>query len=154
MLAKVRTCLWFDGDGEDAAKFYVSLLPNSEITTTFRPNPDAPPVLVEFRLAGTPYQALNGGPHFKHSEAASISVITQDQEESDRLWDALTSDGGQESMCGWLKDRFGVSWQIVPEPVTQMISSPDTEAAGRAMQTLLEMKRLNIAEIQAAFEGK
>ena len=154
MLAKVRTCLWFDGQGEDAAKFYVSLLPNSELVSMFRPSPEAPPLVIDFTLAGTPYQALNGGPHFKHTEAASISVTTQDQEETDRLWDALTREGGEESMCGWLKDKFGVSWQLVPEPLMQMLSSSDRDAAGRAMQAMLKMRRLDVAELRAAFEGK
>ena len=113
--AKVRTCLWFDGRGREAAEFYVSLLPDSAIEAPYRPAPDAPPLVVEFTLAGTPYMILNGGPQYPHTPTASISVPTRDQEETDRLWAALTADGGRESRCGWLVDRYGVSWQIVPE---------------------------------------
>ena len=104
--AKVRTCLWFDGNGEEAAQFYVSLLPDSLIENVVHPKPDQPPLVVEFKLAGAPMMILNGGPQFTHSEAASISVLTKDQAETDRLWDALTAGGGTQSMCGWLKDRY------------------------------------------------
>jgi predicted 3-demethylubiquinone-9 3-methyltransferase (glyoxalase superfamily) len=152
MDAKVRTCLWFDRVGEDAAKLYVSLIPGSGIESVFRPDPDGPPLIVEFNLGGTPYQALNGGPHFKHSEAASISVTTTDQAETDRLWEALIADGGSESQCGWLKDRFGLSWQIVPEALPRLLSSPDRAAAERAMQAMLAMRKIDIAAIEAAYE--
>ncbi len=111
--ASVRTCLWFDGQGEVAARFYVSLLPGSAIEGVHRPAPDGPALIVEFSLAGAPYMVLNGGPKYTHTPAASISVSTDDQETTDRLWAALTADGGRESRCGWLVDRFGVSWQIV-----------------------------------------
>lgn len=154
MNAKVRTCLWFEANGEEAAKFYVSLLPDSAIERTFSPEPDGPPLVVDFTLAGTPYQILNGGPHFKLSEAASISVLTRDQAETDRLWKTLTADGGEESMCGWLKDRFGVSWQIVPEAVPELISHSDKPAAKRAMDALMQMRKIDVAAIEAAFNGK
>jgi predicted 3-demethylubiquinone-9 3-methyltransferase (glyoxalase superfamily) len=154
MSAKVRTCLWFDGDGEEAARFYVSLLPDSEVESLYRPTADAPPLVVDFRLAGTPYQALNGGPQFPHSEAASISVLTENQAETDRLWAALTADGGSESRCGWLNDRFGVSWQIVPEAVPRLLGADDREAAGRAFQALMGMVKIDIAVLQAAFDGR
>jgi len=151
MSAKVRTCLWFDGRAEEAAAYYVSLLPGSAVQDVFRPAPDGPALVVDFSLAGTPYQALNGGPQFTFTEAASISVLTRDQAETDRLWDALVDGGGEESMCGWCKDRYGLSWQIVPEPVTRMLSDSDAEAAGRAMQALMSMRRIDIAAIEAAF---
>lgn len=153
MTAKVRTCLWFDGQAEEAAQLYVSLLPDSSIESTFRPQKDGPALILNFSLCGTPYQALNGGPQFKHSEAASISVVTKDQEETDRLWNALTADGGAESMCGWLKDRFGVSWQIVPEALPRFLTDPDREAADRAMKAMMGMRRLDIAALEAAFRG-
>ncbi len=151
--AKVRTCLWFDGGGQEAAEFYVSLLPDSAIDAISRPNPDVPALVVEFTLAGAPYMILNGGPHYALTPAASISVRTRDQEETDRLWEALTADGGRESQCGWLVDRFGVSWQIVPEALVRMINAEDREAAARAQAVMLEMRKLDIAALEAAFRG-
>lgn len=153
MKAKVRTCLWFDGNGEEAAEYYVSLLPGSAVEAVFRPEPDGPALVVDFSLAGSPYQALNGGPQFPFTEAASISVLTRDQAETDRLWNALVDGGGAESMCGWCKDRYGLSWQIVPEPVTRMLSDTDTAAAGRAMEAVMQMRRIDIAAVDAAFEN-
>lgn len=151
---KVRTCLWFDDQGEDAAKFYVSLLPDSRIETVSRPDPHAPALVVEFTLAGTPYMILNGGPHFVFTPAASISVLTKDQAETDRLWVALTADGGEASMCGWLKDRFGVSWQIVPEAVPRMMMADDKAAVQRAHAAMMAMGKLDIAALEAAFAGQ
>ena len=151
--AKVRTCLWFDGGGQEAAEFYVSLLPHSAIDAISRPNPDVPALVVEFTLAGAPYMILNGGPHYALTPAASISVLTRDQEETDSLWAALTADGGRESQCGWLVDRFGVSWQIVPEALVRMINAEDREAAARAQSAMLEMRKLDIAALEAAFRG-
>lgn len=150
--AKVRTCLWFDGNGEEAADFYVSLLPESKIESIFRPDPSAPALVVEFSLAGTPYMTLNGGPHFSHTPAASISVLTGDQDETDRLWSALTADGGAESQCGWLVDRFGVSWQVVPERLVALINAEDRVAAARAQAAMMEMRKIDIAALEAAFE--
>jgi predicted 3-demethylubiquinone-9 3-methyltransferase (glyoxalase superfamily) len=150
---KVATCLWFDGDAEAAARFYVSLLPDSRITNVARPDPDGPALLVEFTLAGAPYQALNGGPRYRLNEAASISVATRDQEETDRLWAALTADGGCESRCGWLKDRFGASWQVVPEALPRLLGSADRAAAERVWQAVLTMSRIDIAALEAAHRG-
>ena len=150
---KVSTCLWFDGDAEEAARFYTSLIPDSRITSIARLAPDGPALMVGFTLGGTPFQALNGGPQYQFSEAASISVSTRDQEETDRLWSALTADGGSESQCAWLKDRFGLSWQIVPEALPRLLSSPDRAAAGRAMQAMLGMRKIDIAALEAAFRG-
>lgn len=151
--AKVRTCLWFDKDGEDAARFYVSVLPDSRIEKTYRPDPNGPPLIVEFTLAGAPYMVLNGGPHFTHSPAASISVLTADQAETDALWSALVAGGGQESQCGWLIDRFGVSWQIIPEALPRMMSSGDAAAAKRAHTAMMGMKKLDVATLEAAYSG-
>lgn len=152
--AKVRTCLWFDDQAEDAARFYVSLLPDSRVENVVRTDPHAPALVVEFTLAGTPFMTLNGGPQFTHSEAASISVLTKDQDETDLLWNALVAGGGGEGRCGWLKDRFGVSWQIVPEHVPRALASSDRAAADRAMQAMLAMRKIDIAAIEAVFSGK
>jgi predicted 3-demethylubiquinone-9 3-methyltransferase (glyoxalase superfamily) len=151
MTAKISTCLWFDGAGEEAAKLYTSLIPGSKINSAFRPSPSGPALVVDFELDGVPYQALNGGPQYTHSAAASIVVHTENQEETDRLWDALTADGGEESMCGWLKDRFGVSWQIVPDALLAALSGADREGAQRAMGAMMTMKKINIAAIEAAY---
>lgn len=151
---KVRTCLWFHEGGEEAARFYVSLLPGSGLGAILRPEPDGPALMVEFTLAGTPYQILNGGPHFTLTEAASICVTTGDQAETDRLWAALLEGGGTESRCGWLKDRFGLSWQIVPRQLTEMLTAPDRAAAGRAMAAMMSMVKIDIAALDAAFAGR
>lgn len=151
--AKVRTCLWFDGNGEEAARFYVTLLPGSAVENVVRPSADGPALVVEFTIAGAPYMVLNGGPQYKHSEAASISVLAKDQTEIDRLWDALVAGGGAEGRCGWLKDRFGVSWQIVPQALPLALMSPDREAAGRAMAAMMTMSKIDIAAIEKAFRG-
>ncbi len=152
-MAKVRTSLWFDGAAEAAANFYVSLLPGSELEAVHRVA-GGNVAVVEFTLAGTPYQAFDGGPQFPFTEAASISVLTADQAETDRLWGALIADGGTESMCGWLKDRWGLSWQIMPEPATKLLANPDRAAAARAMNALMTMRCIDIARIEAAFAGK
>lgn len=152
--AKVRTCLWFDSDAEEAVNFYVSLIPSSRVENVFPPDPDGPPLVVNFTLGGTPYLALNGGPRFEHSEAASICVMTQDQEETDRLWAALTAGGGHEGQCAWLKDRYGLSWQIVPEALPRLLSDPDREAAGRVMQAMMSMRKIEISQLEAAYRGQ
>ena len=156
-MAKNTICLWYDKDAEAAATFYAATFPDTKITGISRAPTDYPgggkagdALTVEFILMGVPCIGLNGGPHFKLSEAASISVMTGDQDETDRLWAALTADGGQESMCGWLKDRFGLSWQIVPADLPKYIAHPDPVAAGRAMKAMLQMKKLDIAALAAA----
>ncbi len=151
--AKVRTCLWFDDQGEEAAEFYVSLLPGSFIETVSRPNPDGPALVVEFTLAGVPYMTLNGGPHYELTPAASISVLTKDQNETDQLWEMLTQNGGKESQCGWLIDRFGLSWQIVPEILPQFLEADDKEAAQRAHAAMMGMQKIIISDLEAAFRG-
>lgn len=153
-IAKVRTCLMFHGNGEEAAEFYVSLLPDSHIETTSRPDPNGPALVVEFTLAGAPYMMLNGGPPCSHSMAASISVLTKDQAETDELWEALLADGGEESMCGWVTDRFGVSWQIVPKAMPSMLMNDDKAAAMRVQQAMMKMRKLDIAGLERAFAGE
>lgn len=156
MADKVRTCIWMDNQGEAAANFYVSLLPGSRVETVGRypegSEHGAPgsAMVVEFTLAGTPYQILNGGPMFPLSEAVSISVRTQDQAETDRLWAALTAEGGAESQCGWLKDRFGLSWQIVPEPAIALMSGPK---AAKVWPSLMQMRKIDIAALEKAAAG-
>ena len=152
--AKVRTCLWFDSQGEEAAKVYVSLLPDSRIESIRRTGSDGPALIVEFTLAGAPYMALNGGPHYKLTPAVSVSVLTEDQEETDRLWAALLDGGGKEQQCGWLVDRFGLSWQICPEVLPGMLASEDRAAAARVQNAIMKMVKLDIALLQAAFDGE
>ena len=151
---KLRTCLWFDNKGEEAAQFYVSLLPDSHIEKVYRPDPDAPALVVEFTLAGAPYMVLNGGPYYKLNPAASISVLTKDQEETDQLWEALTADGGSPSQCGWLTDKFGLSWQIIPEALPRLVGSDDKAAAQRAHNAMMKMGKIDIAALESAFNGE
>ena len=146
---EIRTCLWFDSGGLEAARFYTSLLPDSVLETEVTDGVE--PLVVAFSLAGVPYSILNGGPHYVLSPAASISVTTESQAETDRLWDALTAQGGQESRCGWLIDRWGVSWQIVPRALLGMLSSENRDAAARAQRAMLEMSKIDIAALQSAF---
>ncbi len=143
----VRTCLWFDGNGQEAAEFYVSQISGSTVEVVSGP-------VVELSLAGTPYMFLNGGPRYKLSPAASIAVSTGDQAETDRLWDVLLQGGGEESMCGWLVDRFGVSWQIVPDALPRLLGSDDRDGANRAMQAMLQMSKIDIAALESAFRGE
>ncbi|MCA9052755.1 MAG: VOC family protein [Planctomycetaceae bacterium] len=147
--AKVTTCLWFNATALDAATFYTSLFPVSSIDSV-TPGPTGDPLAVSFRLAGTPFLALNGGPAFQLTEAVSLSVNCKDQLEVDLLWATLT-EGGEESRCGWLKDRFGLSWQIVPEVLPQLLSDPHRGAA--VMQTLLQMSKIEIETLQAASDA-
>ncbi len=156
---KVSTCLWFDRDGEEAAEFYVSLLPHSRITHVSRygeagPMPAGTAMTVSFELAGTPFMALNGGPHFEATEACSLVVSCDSQEEIDRLWSSLVADGGRESQCFWLKDRFGVSWQIVPSGMGEWMTAADPLAAARVMSAVMSSVKADIATLQAAYEGK
>ncbi|MBX9458102.1 MAG: VOC family protein [Rhizobium sp.] len=156
---KISTVLWFEKGGLEAARFYTSLIPNSRVVGDYTPpmgdmgQPADEPLVVDFELGGVPYQILNGGPHFKQSEAVSIMVQTEDQAETDRLWNALTADGGQESMCGWLKDRWGLSWQITPSVLLRATSSSDRAAAKRAMDAMMKMRKIDIAAIEAAMRG-
>lgn len=142
----VSVCLWYDGNAEEAARLYTSLFQNSEVTSIS-------PMMVTFTLDGVPFQGLNGGPQFKPSEAASIVVSTKNQEDTDRLWSALTADGGSEGRCAWLKDRFGVSWQIVPEMLPKLLGSSDRQAADRALQAMLKMSKIEIQALESAFSA-
>lgn len=150
---KVRTCLWFDDNALAAAEFYCSLLPNSRIDHVqrypegHRMGEPGTVITVDFTLAGTPYQALNGGPHFAFDEAVSVSVATEDQAETDRLWEALIADGGAESQCGCLKDRFGLSWQIVPKRSVELMYGPK---AAKVWSVLMQMKKIDIAALEVA----
>lgn len=150
---KVRTCLWFHKGGVEAAEFYVSLLPDSRIDGVMDHGVPDDPMVVEYTLAGAPMMHLTAGPHYTLTPAASISVLTKDQAETDRLWNALVANGGQESMCGWLADRYGVSWQIVPERLIELQRVPDKAAATRAREAMLKMRKIDIAAIEAAAKG-
>ncbi len=152
-MSKVRTCLWFDGTAEAAARLYVSLIPGSAIEDTIGADAEGRPLMVNFQLAGVPYQGLNGGDMYKLSPAASIQVITEDQAETDRLWAALIADGGAESRCAWCVDRFGVSWQVVPRQLMATVGGPDPEGARRATQAMLGMSKIDIAALEAAYRG-
>ncbi len=158
-MAAITTCLWFNGQAEEAATFYTSLVPDGRITTVSRygagaPFPEGTALMVEFSLSGQCFQALNGGPQYTHSEAISISIRVKDAAEVDHFWDALVADGGQEGRCGWLKDRFGVSWQVVPEGLGTLLGDPDPGRRGRAMRAMLQMKKLNLAAMRAAADGE
>jgi predicted 3-demethylubiquinone-9 3-methyltransferase (glyoxalase superfamily) len=156
---KITPCLWFDGQAEEAAAFYVSLLPDSRIDRVFCSPVDTPsgpagmPLTVEFTLAGQPYLGLNGGPQYMFTEAVSFQIHCDDQAEVDRLWSALTANGGQEVACGWLKDRWGLSWQIVPVKLTQLLMDPDPDRARRAMQAMMTMIKIDIAALEAAADN-
>jgi predicted 3-demethylubiquinone-9 3-methyltransferase (glyoxalase superfamily) len=156
-MPKITPFLWYDGTAEQAARFYTSLLPNSSVDEVLRSpaeTPSGPPgavLTVSFTLAGSKFTALNGGPQFKFTEAVSFQISTEDQEETDRLWDALVADGGTEGMCGWLKDRWGLSWQIVPKRLGQLLSDPDR--GRRATEAMLKMKKIDIAALERAADG-
>jgi predicted 3-demethylubiquinone-9 3-methyltransferase (glyoxalase superfamily) len=157
-MQKLTPCLWFDTEGEDAAKFYTSVFPNSKIVEVTHygeggPRPAGTVLTVEFELDGQHFTALNGGPEFKFNEAVSFQVYTEDQQETDRYWKAITGNGGEESQCGWCKDRFGLSWQIVPRALQEAFTDPDTAAAKRAMEAMMAMKKIDIATIEAARAG-
>jgi predicted 3-demethylubiquinone-9 3-methyltransferase (glyoxalase superfamily) len=157
-MPKMMTCLWFDDQAEQAAEFYTSVFPHSSITGVFRygpdmPGPDGSVATVTFTLDGHEFLGLNGGPLFRFSEAISFPVLCADQAEVDHYWDTLTADGGEESACGWLKDKFGLSWQIVPQMLVDLQTSGDREASIRATHAMLGMKRLDIAELARAAAG-
>ena len=157
--AKNTICLWYDGDAEDAAQFYAATFPDSSVDAVHRAPGDFPTgkkedvLTVEFTVMGIPCLGLNGGPMFKHNEAFSFQVATTDQAETDRYWNALVDNGGQESACGWCKDKWGISWQITPSVLMKAISDPDRAAAKRAFDAMMEMRRIDIATIEAARRG-
>lgn len=150
-MGPVRTCLWFNGNGAEAARFYTGLIPGSGIEG--RLEDGAEPLIVQFHLAGALYTALNGGDRYAPTPAASIMVTTRDQAETDRLWAALIADGGEESMCGWCTDRFGVSWQVIPEALPRVMSGPDRAGADRAMKAMMSMRKIDVASLEAAYSG-
>ena len=152
---KITTFLWYDNNAEEAANFYVSVFKNSRILATTRysdagPGPKGSVMTVSFELDGQEFTALNGGPHFKFTEAISLVVHCQSQEEVDYLWTKLTEDGGQESQCGWLKDKFGLSWQITPDALLTLIKDADTAKVQRVMQAMMQMKKLDIKKLEQA----
>jgi predicted 3-demethylubiquinone-9 3-methyltransferase (glyoxalase superfamily) len=153
-MQKITPCLWFDTEGEEAAQFYTSLFPNSRIVDVTRygsagPRPEGSVMTVDFELDGQRFIALNGGPQFKFNEAISLEVDCENQEEVDKYWNALTDDG-EEGPCGWLKDKYGVSWQIVPRMLIELISDPDQEKAQRVIAAMLEMQKIEIDELERA----
>jgi 2-polyprenyl-6-hydroxyphenyl methylase/3-demethylubiquinone-9 3-methyltransferase len=157
--AKNTICLWFNGDAEDAARFYAATFPDSAVGTVYRAPGDFPGgkegdvLTVEFTVLGIPCLGLNGGPAFKPSEAFSFQVATADQAETDRYWNAIVGNGGEESACGWCKDKWGLCWQITPVALTQAMADPDPTAAKRVFNAMMEMVKIDIATIEAARRG-
>ena len=156
---RIATCLWFNKNAEEAANYYAATFPDSRVTAVHKSPSDYPSgkagdvLTVEFTVLGQPFVGLNGGPVFTFTEAVSFQVFTDTQEETDRLWNAIVSNGGQESMCSWCKDKFGLSWQIVPRALTAALADPDKAAAKRAMDAMMTMKKIDIAKIEAARRG-
>jgi len=157
--AKNTICLWYDNDAEEAARFYAETFPDSSVDAVHRAPGDFPggkqgdPLTVEFTVLGIPCLGLNGGPTFKQSEAFSFQVATEDQAETDRYWNAIVGNGGEESACGWCKDKWGLSWQITPRALTAAITDPDRAAAKRAFDAMMGMGKIDIAAIEAARRG-
>ncbi|MDQ2782875.1 VOC family protein [Lapillicoccus sp.] len=154
----MTACLWFDTQGEDAATFYCSVFPASRIVGVTNWGPENPEregtaLTVDFELDGQKFVALNGGPQFPFTEAVSFQIPCRDQEEVDYYWTGLQADGGRESDCGWLKDRFGMSWQVVPTRLPELLADPDKERANRAMQAMMRMQKLVIADLEKAADG-
>ena len=159
MIPKNTICLWFDGTALEAATFYAETFPDSAVTAVHRAPGDYPSgkqgdvLTVEFTVLGIPCLGLNGGPMVKHSEAFSFQVATDDQAETDRLWNAIVDNGGQESECGWCKDKWGLSWQITPRVLTEAFNSPDRAVAKRAFDAMMTMRKIDVATIEAAVRG-
>lgn len=159
MVAKNTICLWYDGTAEDAAQFYARTFPDSAVGRIMRAPGDFPSgkqgdvLTVEFTVMGIPCLGLNGGPEFQHNESFSFQVATDDQEETDRLWNAIVSNGGAPSACGWCRDRWGLSWQITPRALTDALTDPDRAAAKRAFDAMMGMGKIDIAAIEAARRG-
>lgn len=154
----IRPCLWFDTQAEEAARFYTSVFPDSRIVGMQRygsagPREEGLVMTVELELDGTRFIALNGGPDFTFNEAVSFEIECADQDEVDRYWDALAAGGGAEGPCGWVKDRYGVSWQVVPKRLNELVADPDRERAQRVVAAMLQMRKLDVAELERAAEG-
>ena len=158
-MAKNTICVWYDKDAEAAARFYAETFPDSAVGAIWRAPGDYPSgkkgdvLVVEFKVAGVSCVGLNGGPQFKHSEAFSFQIATDDQAETDRYWNAIVGNGGQESACGWCKDKWGLSWQITPIALTKAITDPDPAAAKRAFDAMMTMTKIDVAAIKAAPRG-
>ena len=157
-MTDVTPFLWFDGNAEEAVRYYVSVLPDSQVTGISHygpgmPYPEGSVMTVTFTLAGRPFTALNGGPDFPFTEAISLAISAEDQAEVDRLWDALTEGGGKPGPCGWLKDRWGLSWQVVPSGLTELLSDPNPRRSAAAAQAMLSMSKLDIAAMRAAADA-
>ena len=157
MSDKITTCLWFDTQGEEAAEFYCSVIPNSKVLGVERygeagPGPAGTAMTVSFELDGRPFVALNGGPEFTFNEAVSLQISCQDQEEVDYFWNTLV-DGGEESMCCWLKDRYGFSWQVVPSALPELLGDPDPDRAQRAMKAMLSMRKIDVEALRQAADA-
>ena len=158
-MQKITPFLWFDDNAEEAMNLYLSIFKNSHILDVQRygeggPAPAGQLMTATFVLDGQQLMVLNAGPHFKFNEAISLYVDCETQAEVDELWAKLTADGGEESQCGWLKDKFGLSWQIIPRALSEMLGAPDREKANRAMQAMLQMQKIDVAKLKAAFEGE
>ena len=159
MIPKNTICLWFDGTAEEAAHFYAETFPNSHVDAVHRAPGDFPGgkqgsvLTVQFTVCGIPCLGLNGGPQFPHSEAFSFQIATDDQAETDRLWNAIVGNGGQASACGWCKDKWGLSWQITPRALTHAVTDKDPAAARRAFDAMMTMGKIDIAKIEAARRG-
>lgn len=159
MIPKTTICLWYDGAAEEAAHFYAQTFPDSAVHAVHRAPGDYPAgkqgdvLTVDFTVAGVRCMGLNGGPAFQHNEAFSFQIATDDQQETDRLWHAIVGNGGQESECGWCKDRWGVSWQITPRVLTEATTDPDPAVAQRAFAAMMTMRKIDIAAIEAARRG-
>ena len=158
-MAKNTICIWYDKDAEAAARFYAKTFPDSAVSAIHRAPSDYPSgkkgdvLTVEFTVAGVPCLGLNGGPMFKHTEAFSFQIATDDQDETDRYWNAIVGNGGQESECGWCKDKWGLSWQITPVALINAFTDPDRVAAKRAFDAMMTMRKIDIATIEAAHRG-
>jgi len=152
-MKKITPFLWFETQAEEAMNFYVSLFKNSKVKDISR-GADGKAFTVSFELDGQEFMGLNAGPQFKFNEAVSMYVNCEDQAEVDYFWDALTADGGEESMCGWLKDKYGLSWQIVPKQLTELMGDPDPEKSQRVMDAMLKMQKIIVADLQKAYDGK
>lgn len=157
-MPKITPFLWYDTQAEEAANFYISVFPNSKILKVSRygdagPGAKGAAMVVQFELDGKPFFALNGGPHFKFTEAISFTIDCKNQQEVDHYWEKLTAGGGQESMCGWLKDKYGLSWQVTPTILGELMSGPDREKSNRVMEAMLKMKKMDIATLQRAHDG-
>jgi 2-polyprenyl-6-hydroxyphenyl methylase/3-demethylubiquinone-9 3-methyltransferase len=159
-MTRISPCLWYDGNAEEAASFYASIFPDSSVDAVHRSPTDYPAgkagdvLTVDFTVLGMKFLGLNGGPQFKFDEAVSFQVYTDTQEETDRYWNAIVDNGGEPSACGWCRDRFGLSWQITPRVLMEMITSTDRAAARRAMEAMMTMGKIDIAELERAFDGE